>query len=75
MEPVLTKLTQLLKEVYEVGVFTELTWLTQENHFCVSVYRVGLANEGFSYFGIFSLNEVFDWFQPIEEMDFNYCKM
>ena len=38
MEPVLTKLTQLPKEVYEDAVLTKFTWLTQENHFGVSVY-------------------------------------
>ena len=63
MELVLIELTRLPKEVFDYAVLTELTWLTQENHFYDSVYRAGLANEGFSYFGIFSLNKVLDWFQ------------
>ena len=59
MEPVLTELTQLPKEVYEDAVLTEFTWFTQENHFNVSVYQAGSANKGFSYFGILSLMDFF----------------
>ena len=75
MEPMLTKLTQLPKEVCGYAMLTELTWLTQENHFRVSAYRAGLTNKRFSYISIFSLNEVFDQFQPTEEMNFSYSKM
>ena len=59
MEPVLTKLTQLPKEVCEDVVLTKFTWLTQENNFSVSVYQVGSANKGFSCFGILSLLDLF----------------
>ena len=37
MEPVLTKLTRLPKELCEYAVLTEFTWLTQENHILVSI--------------------------------------
>ena len=59
MEPVLIELTQLPKEFCEDAVLTEFTWLTQENNLWVSVYQAGLANEGFSCFGILSLMDLF----------------
>jgi len=59
MELVLIELTQLPKEVYEVVVLTKFTWLTQANHFSVSIYQARSASKGFSYFGILSLMDLF----------------
>ena len=59
MEPVLNELTWLPKEICEYAVLTKVTWLTQENHCCVSVYRVGSANEGFTCFSILSSINLF----------------
>ena len=59
MELVLTEFTWLPKELCEYVMLTEFTWLTQEIFFWVSIYQVGSANEGFSYFEILSSIELF----------------
>ena len=59
MEPVLTKITWLPKDVYGYVVLIKNSWITKENHFRVSDYRSGLPNKGFSYFGILSLMNLF----------------
>ena len=59
MEPMLTKITLLPKELCEYAMLTEFNWLPQENLFWVSIYQVGSANKGFSVFGILSSIEFF----------------
>ena len=54
MELVLTKLTQLPKDFSKFAMLTKLLLVNTRNYFWVSIYRDGLANEGFSYFGILS---------------------
>ena len=38
------------------AVLIEFSWLTKENQFNVSDYRAGLANKGFSLFGLMNLS-------------------
>ena len=54
MELVLTKLTQFPKYFYYFAVLIKLLFVNKENHFWVSFYQVGSANEGFSYFVVLS---------------------
>ena len=34
------------------ALLTEFAWTTKEDHFRISVFQSGLANEEFSYFGL-----------------------
>ena len=62
MEPMLTELTQLPKEVYDFVLLIEFTWLTQENHSNVSGYRAGSVNKGFFLFWHIEFNGFVCWF-------------